>query len=138
MRRRAVNKDYLAYISKPGKREAKREWQREYMRKRRKDKAFLAQQKVYDKQLYREYRRHYKELLQEFRKNGCLLCPEKEHCCLDAHHVQKKSFEIGRLLSNRVSPEKVVRELKKCVCLCSNCHRKLHAGLLVIPPEGAG
>jgi hypothetical protein len=28
-----------------------------------------------------------------------------------------------------------VEELRKCVCLCSNCHREVHAGITNIPNE---
>ena len=26
--------------------------------------------------------------------------------------------------------KKLLAEIKKCVCLCSNCHRKVHAGII--------
>lgn len=70
-------------------------------------------------------------ILAEFRKNGCALCGEKESACLAAHHVDPttKEFSVG-LSSRKRSVEKFVLELKKCICLCHNCHAKLHAGVL--------
>ena len=64
------------------------------------------------------------------RINGCCFCNEKEPCCLDFHHLRDKEFNI----SPRVSWnwEKTKEEIRKCVVICANCHRKLHAGLLVL------
>lgn len=45
----------------------------------------------------------------------------------DFHHLDpsQKDFSI----STRASWNAIVVELKKCVLLCSNCHREVHAGL---------
>jgi hypothetical protein len=32
-----------------------------------------------------------------------------------------------------MNDDKVRKEIEKCVLLCSNCHRKVHAGILNIP-----
>jgi predicted HNH restriction endonuclease len=55
-------------------------------------------------------------------------------CCLSAHHLDpaKKDFAIGRFLSNGASAKRVLAELVKCICVCENCHRKIHAGLISI------
>ncbi len=63
-------------------------------------------------------------------------CGEMESCALVAHHVDPatKAFSIGDSNSNRqMSPKKVATELEKCVCLCANWHRKLHAGIISLP-----
>lgn len=53
---------------------------------------------------------------------------------MSAHHVDgsTKDFSIGRAVSDRYSVKRVADELEKCVCLCENCHRKVHAGILTI------
>lgn len=62
--------------------------------------------------------------------NGCALCNEKEICCLDFHHLHNKKFLLSR---NEITCiKKIKEELKKCVCLCSNCHRKVHNNLLFV------
>lgn len=58
---------------------------------------------------------------------GCQTCTEREVCCLDFHHM-KKGIPLGRAANN--SYNQFLRELRKCVVLCANCHRKAHAGLL--------
>lgn len=61
----------------------------------------------------------------------CCVCKENTSCCLDFHHLnhKKKNGEISSMFRNRPL-EKLKQELEKCVVLCSNCHRKLHAGLI--------
>jgi len=79
----------------------------------------------------RKYKSARKEFLQEVKKiNGCALCDEKEVCCMDFHHLYNKKFLIS---GNIVLSLRVIREeLKKCVCLCSNCHRKVHNDILKV------
>lgn len=62
---------------------------------------------------------------------GCCFCEESESCCLDFHHVDPKEKEhtISEMLSMK-NVSILVKEINKCVCVCSNCHRKIHAGLL--------
>lgn len=59
---------------------------------------------------------------------GCVRCGEKDAVALDFHHLRDKSFGLGGHSSCKRSLEEVKAEIAKCVVLCSNCHRKLHAG----------
>ena len=65
--------------------------------------------------------------------NGCSLCDEETVCCLDFHHLDpsKKDTNIS-FLAYAKSKDRMLAEMKKCVVLCSNCHRKVHAGLLEV------
>ena len=64
---------------------------------------------------------------------GCVICNEKESIVLDLHHLDpsKKDANPSSLVSG--SRERLKDEIRKCVVLCSNCHRKVHAGLIVLP-----
>ena len=71
------------------------------------------------------------------RKTGCVVCGETEPCCLDFHHVDSstKVMTVSRLAhgTHAWSDRGLVRlkqEMAKCVVVCANCHRKLHAGLI--------
>lgn len=66
---------------------------------------------------------------------GCLLCEEKEFCCLAFHHLDAKSKidNVSKVVVDNVKWNTVLEEIKKCVVLCSNCHIKLHHGLLTLP-----
>jgi hypothetical protein len=60
------------------------------------------------------------------RKNGCKFCDEKDACCLDFHHVNNKKNNVSALVGCGLN--RVWEEIKKCILVCANCHRKIHAG----------
>lgn len=57
----------------------------------------------------------------------CQKCEEKRWWVLDFHHTDpsEKEFNIGNL-KNSGSKSMLEKEIKKCIVLCSNCHRDLH------------
>lgn len=79
-------------------------------------------------------RKQFKETIDYFKaKEGCKICGEDDPCCIDFHHLDGKSKEATvALLCMRKSPKKIVKEINKCVCVCSNCHRKIHANKLKV------
>ena len=66
---------------------------------------------------------------------GCVVCGEREPSCLDLHHRDPatKVASISRIIFERKSQPMLAAELEKCMVLCSNCHRKMHAGVIVVP-----
>lgn len=65
------------------------------------------------------------------RQLECRICGESDIACLDFHHLDPstKEFDIALASGQQAwSWEKVLTEIRKCVCLCANCHRKVHAG----------
>jgi len=72
-------------------------------------------------------------LYQEIKsRSKCSLCPEADPACLDFHHVQDKDKQIADGIRCGWKWSRVVKEMEKCVILCANCHRKLHAGRAVV------
>lgn len=67
---------------------------------------------------------------------GCKHCSENDPCCLDFHHTdeESKEFNISRARANK-SLTNIMNEIDKCEVLCSNCHRKLHAGRILKCPR---
>jgi len=65
-------------------------------------------------------------------RRGCAFCPERTPCVLDFHHVIKGE-PITRVASKGYG--RFEQELRKCVVVCANCHRKIHAGLLTPTPD---
>lgn len=63
---------------------------------------------------------------------GCKLCGEQDPIVLDLHHLNpdEKDADPSKLLS--CTREKVKTEIRKCVVLCANCHRRVHAGTIVL------
>jgi predicted HNH restriction endonuclease len=44
---------------------------------------------------------------------------------LDFHHMRDKEETLSRLIKNE-SRQKALKESKKCILLCANCHREIH------------
>lgn len=70
----------------------------------------------------------------------CVICGYNK--CMDAlelHHIisHDKEFGLGKILGNPAAWLKIVDELRKCVLLCSNCHRELHKELVELPKNHA-
>lgn len=61
-------------------------------------------------------------------KTPCVVCGENEPVCIDWHHLNPntKSFTIGANLN--IAKKLILAEIQKCICLCANCHRKVHNG----------
>ncbi|UYL84861.1 hypothetical protein pEaSNUABM55_00082 [Erwinia phage pEa_SNUABM_55] len=71
-------------------------------------------------------------LLSVFGKIECKRCGyDKCKQAIDCHHLDGdlKEYAVGRLRTSGNKSETIINELKKCVLLCSNCHREYHAGL---------
>lgn len=56
----------------------------------------------------------------------CAKCGETRTHVLDFHHKNKdeKAFTIGQM--KKGSYDVIQQEIKKCICLCANCHRDFH------------
>jgi hypothetical protein len=112
--------------------EAKRANHRDYMAERlAKDPEFNAAHRRNVVESNRRVKERVAELISKFRQNGCIICGEKEPCCLQAHHVRgKKLYNLGDLTRGRHGVATVEAELAKCVCICANCHCKVHGGVV--------
>lgn len=60
----------------------------------------------------------------------CEMCPEQESVCLDFHHRDESTKTFGVSESMFRSWKTIEVEIQKCAVVCSNCHRKIHAGLI--------
>ena len=66
----------------------------------------------------------------------CELCGySKSNWALEFHHLNpsEKEFSFGRILARPKNLPTIERELNKCVLVCSNCHKELHAGVTSLP-----
>lgn len=57
---------------------------------------------------------------------GCACCSERHISCIEFHHIDgdDKKFIVGTAAPR--AWEQIMKEMVKCVCVCSNCHRKIH------------
>jgi hypothetical protein len=67
----------------------------------------------------------YDKLILEWKSQGCQKCRETRPHTIDAHHInpKEKNFMVGTV---RRGIKITTEELKKCIPLCSNCHRDFH------------
>ena len=56
----------------------------------------------------------------------CELCGLNDPICLEWHHIDPstKIAKVTKLLESS-SIENVLAEIKKCQCVCANCHRRI-------------
>ena len=71
-------------------------------------------------------------------KTPCVKCGEDRPCVIEFHHINPKDklINIGKI-SPRKSFDIIENEVKKCVCLCKNCHFEFHSlyGIKPTNPE---
>lgn len=75
-----------------------------------------------------------KEMAVEYKGGCCEICGYDKHIgALEFHHKDpnEKDFGISHKGYTRAW-KKVKIELDKCVMLCANCHREVHAGITQI------
>ena len=62
---------------------------------------------------------------------------EKEPVVLHFHHVDPatKISTISDLINRLTHMDRILDEIDKCVCICGNCHSKVHNNLLPKPTE---
>lgn len=61
---------------------------------------------------------------------GCKFCGLKEVVCLDLHHLDPSLKEENVSVLVSYSRTRLKDEIRKCIVVCSNCHRKIHAGIM--------
>jgi hypothetical protein len=75
------------------------------------------------------YRRHFRKLFKdkaiEYGGGKCKHCGYNKHKdILQFHHLKDKNFTIGHV--GKISWNKLIKEIDKCILLCPTCHRKAH------------
>lgn len=68
----------------------------------------------------------------DYKGGLCEVCGyDKCNSALEFHHKDpnEKDFSISNV-KKYTFDERIKNELDKCVLLCSNCHREVHAGLI--------
>ncbi|MCK9595957.1 hypothetical protein M0R19_02110 [Candidatus Pacearchaeota archaeon] len=81
-------------------------------------------EKVYQRKMAR--RKRLKQEMINLLGGKCSICGYNKCInALDFHHKGDKEKEITILIKND-SREKILKETKKCILLCANCHREVH------------
>jgi hypothetical protein len=70
------------------------------------------------------------------KSSKCFCCPENCKVCLEFHHKYGKDYSVSQMVNNGYcSKNHVLAEIKKCVVVCANCHRKIHSGIIKLEVE---
>jgi 5-methylcytosine-specific restriction endonuclease McrA len=96
------------------------------------DKRTYADRREYLIAAVAKRRKQLREKAIEYKGGKCMICGYQKYTgALDFHHIDGKTKVFG-ISKNGItrSWNKTKTELDKCILICSNCHRELHAGLL--------
>ena len=75
-------------------------------------------------------------IFEDKKSKGCYKCDEDEPYCLDYHHTDEdKEIEVSIAVNRAWSKERIQKEIDKCILVCANCHRKIHARLITLVYE---
>lgn len=118
----------LEEFSFDNKRNRTLSWCKECVREKNKIRYSNNREEILKKK--EEYHLKSSEWFRELRENlKCERCGFSHPATLDFHHLDpsQKSFGISRAARNAwFNKEKILEEIKKCIVLCSNCHRIEH------------
>ena len=100
-----------------------------------KDKRTYADRADYLKKAVAKRRMKIREMAVRYKGGHCQACGYSK--CLGAlefHHPDpsQKDFSISKDGLTR-SWDRVRTEIEKCVLVCANCHREIHAGITQLP-----
>jgi hypothetical protein len=99
------------------------------------EKRTYADRREYLKKAVTERRKKLKVMAREYKGGKCMICGyDKCADALDFHHrdSEQKDFGLSAKGITR-SWEKIKQEIDKCILICANCHREVHAGITQLP-----
>lgn len=82
--------------------------------------------------ILKDYRLRRKQKIIKIMGGKCACCGYNKCIqALELHHLNPEEKELS--ISNySLGWDKIVKELEKCILVCSNCHREIHYGLIDI------
>lgn len=99
------------------------------------EKRTYADRAEYLRKAVSERRKKLRRLAREYKGDKCAICGYSRcEDALDFHHIDPSKKDFGLSLKGLTrSWEKIKIEIEKCVLLCANCHREVHAGITQLP-----
>ena len=98
-----------------------------------KDKRKYSDRADYIKKAVDLRRKKLREMAIEYKSGKCQICGYNK--CLQAlefHHLDPKGKDFP-LSGSTKSWDNIKNELDKCILLCANCHREIHANITQLP-----
>lgn len=90
----------------------------------------------YSSEKVKRWRKNTKDRMVAAMGGCCQVCGyNKSTNALEFHHIDPtiKEKGFGDLRANNARWTSIIEELRKCVMLCSNCHKEVHDGITVLP-----
>lgn len=84
------------------------------------------------------WRKNCKQKIVDAFGGECGICGYKKcNDSLSFHHLDpsKKEFSLGSIMAHPKKFELIIEEMRKCICVCNNCHGEIHSGVLQIPQD---
>jgi len=84
----------------------------------------------------KRWRKTVKETIIKSMGGKCCICSySKCDKALELHHLdpELKEFSFGDVMARPKAWSQIIIELRKCILVCSNCHKELHAGITQLP-----
>ena len=102
------------------------------IKKRDYEKMMVKNPNANKNKLAKQYSKSRKEFQELKSKLGCSICREKDPRCLEFHHLDPNTkLHSVSIYLYRANKKIAKEEMKKCIVLCSNCHKKEHYALYV-------
>jgi hypothetical protein len=112
------------------------EYQKSYAKKNRskyheREKRWRVENKDRLLEIKRDHRRHNRAVLSRYKAmKGCYICGySRSSAALEFHHTNPDEKEMAPSQLSGYSMKRIKSEISKCVILCANCHREVHAGI---------
>lgn len=73
-----------------------------------------------------------KKLLVEYKGNKCKICGyDKCLSALEFHHLEPENKDFTISYNTKYNNlDALKKEVDKCILVCANCHREIHAGII--------
>ncbi|KKR08028.1 MAG: hypothetical protein UT32_C0004G0002 [Parcubacteria group bacterium GW2011_GWC2_39_14] len=101
------------------------------------DKRTYKDRAAYLKQAVQKRRKELREKLINYKGGKCCLCGYRKYPgALECHHLDSQKKDFG--LSSRGLTRSwllIKKEADKCLLVCSNCHKEIHAKITQPPKE---
>lgn len=82
-----------------------------------------------------EVRKQIKEWALEYKGKQCIICGYSKCVqALDFHHLHDKDFNLSDR-NLKLDWIEIKKELDKCIVVCANCHREIHANYKILSEE---
>jgi hypothetical protein len=112
-----------------------KEYQRNYQR------GWYERHKTKRSALIRARKAAMNEYIQSIKNEMCCAdCGQRHPATLHFHHLnsEDKLFNIGEAVRKGFGPDKIKKEIEKCIVLCANCHAIRHYNMRMENQPGPG